>query len=42
MTCHCGHVQDEHGDDPEYPGSTACSIEGCDCIAFEKNPEAGS
>lgn len=40
MTCHCGHVQDEHGNDPQYPGSTSCTIEGCECIAFEKNPEA--
>ena len=35
MNCTCGHVQDEHGHDPKYPGSTACNIEGCDCCAYE-------
>ena len=35
-TCECGHVLDEHGHDPEHPASTACTIEGCDCIAFEE------
>lgn len=42
MICHCGHAQDEHGNDPMYPGggSTSCAIEACDCIAFEENPEA--
>jgi len=35
-TCCCGHVEDEHGRDIEYPGSTACMVEGCGCIAFEK------
>lgn len=34
-TCTCGDVKDEHGGDPDYPGSTACSVDGCDCIAFE-------
>lgn len=34
--CMCGHVADEHGGDPDYPGSTACAVEGCDCIAFEE------
>lgn len=33
--CTCGHVRDEHGGDPNYPGSTACSVEGCHCIAYE-------
>jgi hypothetical protein len=34
--CVCGHAVEEHGNDPLYPGSTACSEcpEG-DCIAFE-------
>ena len=36
MACHCGHAIEEHGHDPRHPGSTACSIEGCDCIAFEE------
>jgi hypothetical protein len=42
VTCTCGHNRvDEHGNDPHYPGSTACNVEGCDCIAFEwdGNPE---
>lgn len=37
-TCACGHVQDEHevrGSNPEYPGSTACTV--CDCCAFEED-----
>lgn len=34
-TCVCGHVLDEHGHDPKYPGSTACTIAGCECICFE-------
>ncbi len=38
--CMCGHEHEAHGHDPEYPGSTACSVEGCDCIAYEPNPEA--
>lgn len=33
--CACGHVRDEHGGDPEFPGSTACAIEDCDCICYE-------
>lgn len=37
-TCVCGDVEDEHGQDPKYPGSTACNV--CeDCIAFEWNGE---
>jgi hypothetical protein len=31
--CVCGHAQEEHGHDEEYPNSTACSE--CDCIAYE-------
>ena len=38
-TCTCGHSKEEHGNDPEYPGSTACSAEcdggTCECMAFE-------
>lgn len=34
-TCICGHARDDHGHDPEYPGSTACRDDDCDCIAFE-------
>lgn len=32
-SCVCGHSIEEHGGDPKYPGSTACSE--CGCIAFE-------
>lgn len=35
-TCQCGHAVEEHGNDPEHPGSTSC--EECpegDCIAYE-------
>lgn len=34
--CQCGHAVEEHGHDPDYPGSTACSEcpEG-DCVAYE-------
>ena len=39
MTCHCGHAEDEHGLDDEFPGSTACAEDDCDCIAFESDGE---
>ena len=32
-TCACGHVADEHGHNPSYPGSSACLL--CGCVAFE-------
>ncbi len=35
--CTCGHSPEEHGNDPQFPGSTACSVEGCDCIAYESD-----
>ncbi len=35
MKCSCGHFEDEHGGDPAFPGSTACNIGECMCIAFE-------
>lgn len=36
ITCQCGHAVEEHGNDPEFPGSSACGecAEG-DCIAYE-------
>lgn len=37
--CTCGHAPEEHGHDPKFPGSTACTIKGCDCIAFDEAPE---
>jgi len=37
--CTCGCAPEEHGRDPEYPGSTSCT--SCeDCIAYEADPEA--
>lgn len=33
--CYCGHSEEEHGHDPAYPGSTACTE--CDCIAYEED-----
>jgi hypothetical protein len=33
--CTCGDAPEEHGRDAKYPGSTACTVEGCDCIAYE-------
>lgn len=33
--CVCGHAVEEHGHDPEYPGSTSCA-ECRDCIAYER------
>lgn len=39
--CTCSHVEDEHeGDNPEYPGSTACTVEGCECVCFEEDENA--
>lgn len=39
-TCVCGDVLDEHGQDPDYPGSTSCNVEECDCVAFEADLNA--
>ena len=33
--CECGHSPEEHGHDIEHPGSTACTEDGCPCIAFD-------
>jgi hypothetical protein len=33
--CVCGHAEEEHGGDPEYPGSTACQEADCDCVCYE-------
>lgn len=33
--CNCGCAEDDHGHDPEYPGSTACRNCGDDCIAYD-------
>ena len=34
MACTCGHSIEEHGKDPEHPGSTACTQ--CDCVAYDE------
>jgi hypothetical protein len=33
--CACGHSKEEHGHDPVYPGSSACAVDGCACVAYE-------
>ena len=38
--CSCGDAPEEHGRDPHYPGSTSCNVPGCDCVAYEADPEA--
>lgn len=40
--CCCGHASDEHGGDDEFPGSSACGVTGCDCIAYEANWDHGA
>ncbi len=42
MSCHCGHVEDEHGttNKKKYPAMVRCLVKGCDCVHFEHNPEA--
>lgn len=37
--CTCGHIRDEHGGGEEYPGSSACNVDECDCVCFEYNDE---
>lgn len=37
--CTCGHSPEEHGGDAEHPGSTACTVAGCDCIAYDEEPD---
>lgn len=39
MACTCGHSEEEHGHDPKYLSSTACSEKKCDCVAFEDDEE---
>lgn len=37
--CVCGHAPEDHGRDPEYPGSTACRECVTDgCVAYEADP----
>lgn len=35
--CVCGGAPEDHGRDPEYPGSTACT-HCTDCVAYEADP----
>lgn len=36
--CVCGHAREEHGQDPDYPGSAGCRECGTDdCIAYEED-----
>lgn len=37
--CVCGHADDEHGGDPDLPGSSACTGEECDCCCYEEDEE---
>ena len=37
--CTCGHVEDEHGGDPDYPGSSKCKVTDCDCTCFEEDAD---
>lgn len=39
--CSCGHAPEAHGRDPEYPGSTACTV-CADCVAYEADPEGAA
>ena len=46
MACTCGHTEEEHGNDPKFPGSTACNgdhgltrEDPCQCIAYEEADE---
>lgn len=41
LLCVCGHAEDEHGGDEDYPGSYACDIEGCECIHYDEDEEVG-
>lgn len=38
MACACGHLIEEHGQNPKNHNSMACTEEDCDCIAFEEDP----
>ena len=37
--CMWGHVADEHGGDPKFPGSTKCTVDDCDCLCFDLDEE---
>ena len=35
--CTCGHSEDLHGCDSDFPGSSACREKDCTCIAYEED-----
>ena len=37
--CVCGGAPEDHGRNPEYPGSTACT-HCTECVAYEADPDA--
>jgi hypothetical protein len=39
LICLCGHVEDEHGGDPDCPGSSKCNADGCECDLFEEDED---
>ena len=39
LTCVCGHTEDEHGGDPQYPGSSKCNVDDCECVCFEADED---
>lgn len=37
MACVCGHAEEEHGGNPDFPGSTACTeCDDDECCAYEE------
>jgi hypothetical protein len=40
LICLCGHVEDEHGGDPDYPDNSKCNADGCECDFFEEDEDA--
>ena len=35
----CGHDEEEHGGDLEFPDSSKCNVDDCDCICYEEDDE---
>jgi len=38
--CTCGHIEGDHGQDPDVPDFVGCNAEDCECDAFEHDPDA--
>lgn len=34
-TCACGHGAIDHGGNDEFPGSSACNVDDCECVCFD-------